>query len=214
MRLYGYWRSTATWRVRIALAHKGVAYEYVPVHLRRDGGEQNRPEFAAVNPMQRVPVLEWTEHDHTVRLVESLAIIEYLEERHPHDPLLPSDSFLRARARQLALVVTSGIQPLQNTGVQQYLETELHQDAKPWIRHWVGKGLTALETMTRETAGRFSIGDLPTIADVCLVPQLYFARRFGVDLAAYPTLVRIDAACSEIEAFQKAHAERQVDAEL
>ncbi len=213
MRLYGFWRSTATWRVRIGLGHKGIPYKYVPVHLVRDGGEQHRPEFRAMNPMRHVPVLEITEGGRTHHLAESLAILEFLEERVPSPPLLPADPFLRARARQLALLVASGIQPLQNTKVQQWVKSELRADEAAWARHWVTLGLDALEALTSETAGRYSVGDAVSFADVCLVPQLHFARRFGVDLARYPTLCRIEDICAELPAFAAAHADRQVDAE-
>jgi maleylpyruvate isomerase len=213
MRLHGFWRSTATWRVRIALEHKGIAYDYVPVHLVRGGGEQHREEFRAMNPMRHVPVLELTEGGTTHHLAESMAILEFLEERAPSPPLLPADPFLRARARQLALLVVSGIQPLQNTKVQQWVKNELHADEVAWAHHWVTLGLDALEVLTRETAGRFSVGDAPSFADVCLVPQLHFARRFAVDVARYPTLEAIEGACSSLPSFVAAHADRQIDAE-
>lgn len=209
MKLHGFWRSSATWRVRIALAHKGIAYEYVPVRIERTGGEQDEAAFREKNPMGRVPVLEL---DDGRRLAESMAILEMLEETHPTPPLLPKDTFLRARARQLAMLVVSGIQPLQNTGVQHWVESELHADGSAWIHHWVGKGLAALETLTRETAGTYSLGDALSFADVCLAPQLYFARRFAIDLARYPTLVRIDETCAKLPAFEAAHANRQPDA--
>jgi maleylpyruvate isomerase len=208
MKLHGFWRSTATWRVRIALAHKGIVYEYVPVKIARTGGEQDEAPFREKNPMGRVPVLEMDGR----RLAESMAILEMLEETHPTPPLLPKDAFLRARARQLAMLVVSGIQPLQNTSVQHWVESELHADGPAWISHWVTHGLGALESLTRETAGKYSVGDEISFADVCLVPELYFARRFSLDLAPYPTLVRIDEACSRLPAFEAAHATRQPDA--
>jgi maleylpyruvate isomerase len=210
MRLYGFFRSTATWRVRIALAHKGLPYEYVPVHLRR--GEQHQPAFLEKNPIGHVPILELAIDGQERRLAESLAILELLEELHPEPPLLPADAFLRARARQLALLVASGIQPLQNTAVQLWVEQELHADAPAWSRHWVTRGLDALEKLTRETAGRYSVGDALSFADVCLVPQLHFARRFQVELAPYPTLLAIEAACATLPAFVQAHADNQPDA--
>jgi maleylpyruvate isomerase len=210
MKLYGFFRSTATWRVRIALAHKGIEHEYVPVHLRR--GEQHRPEFLEKNPIGHVPVLELTLDGRERRVAESIAILELLEELHPTPPLLPEDAFLRARARQLALLVASGIQPLQNTAVQLWVEQELHADAPAWARHWITRGLAAVETLTRETAGKFSVGDALSFADLCLVPQLHFARRVDVDLAPYPTLRAIDAACAPLPAFVRAHADNQPDA--
>ncbi|HEU4405123.1 MAG TPA: maleylacetoacetate isomerase [Polyangiaceae bacterium] len=213
MRLYGFWRSTATWRVRIALAHKGLAYEYRPVHLRRDGGEQNRDEFLALNPMRQVPVLEFEHEGQRVRLTQSIAILELLEELYPSPPLLPASALGRARARELAELVVSGIQPLQNTAVQRWVREALGADEAAWARHWVEKGLGALERRAAESAGRFLVGDALSFADLCLVPQLYFARRFAVDLAPYPTLTRVEAACAALPAFQQAHALAQPDAE-
>lgn len=213
MRLHGFWRSTATWRVRIALAHKGIVYEYVPVHLVRDGGEQHRPEFYELNPMRHVPVLELQVEGRTEHLAESLAILEFLEETNPTPPLLPADPFLRARVRQLALLVATGIQPLQNTKVQKWVRDQLHADEAAWARHWVTLGLDALEALAEQSAGAFCVGDQLSFADVCLVPQLGFARRFGVPLERYPTLCRIDATCARLPAFAAAHADRQPDAE-
>jgi maleylpyruvate isomerase len=213
MRLHAFWRSSATWRVRIALAYKNLPYEYVPVNLRKDGGEQNTSAFRAKNPMGRVPVLELDLDGTTRFLSESMAILELLEERWPEPPLLPRDAFLRARTRQLAMLVVSGIQPLQNTGVQLYLEDEMHVDATPWIRHWVTSGLAAVETLARETARTFAVADAPTFADACIVPQLFFARRFAIDLAPYPTLLRVDEACAKLPAFEAAHARNMPDAE-
>jgi maleylpyruvate isomerase len=214
MRLYGFWRSSATWRVRIALAHKNLPYEYVAVNLRKDGGEQNKPAFREKNPMGRVPVLEMDLDGETRLVSESMAILELLEERWPAPPLLPKEAFLRARARQLAMLIVSGVQPLQNTGVQIYIEDVMHADATPWIRHWVSSGLGAVETLARETAGTYAIGDDVSFADLCIVPQLFFARRFAIDLAAYPTLARVDAACAKLPAFEAAHANKMPDAEI
>lgn len=213
MRLYGYHRSTATWRVRIALAYKQLPYEYVPVHLTRGGGEQHRPEFRALNPMGHVPVLELEHAGKLQRVAESPAILELLEELWPSPALLPREPFARARVRQLASLVISGIQPLQNLKVQRYLRAELGADELAFCRHWVGLGLEALEALTKETAGRFSLGDELTLADVCLVPQLAGARRFNLDLSPFPTLCAIDAACAELEAFKQALPENQPDAE-
>ncbi len=210
MKLYGFFRSTASWRVRIALAHKGLDCEYVTVHLRR--GEQHQADFLEKNPIGHVPVLELILDGQERRVAESIAILELLEELHPAPALLPKDAFLRARARQLALLVVSGIQPLQNTAVQLWVEQELHADAPAWARHWVTRGLDALEKLTRETAGRYSVGDALSFADVCLVPQLHFARRFSIDLEPYPTLMAIDAVCAPLPAFVRAHADNQPDA--
>ncbi len=213
MKLHGFWRSTATWRVRIALAHKGLAYEYQPVNLRLGPGEQHAEQFRAVNPMRQVPVLEVEDGGQTFCLTQSLAIVEYLEDRWPAPPLLPEGRVARARARQIAEMFNSGIQPLQNTSVQLHVEGVLHANASAWIRHFVPRGIQAVEATLRETAGRFAVGDAVSIADLCIVPQLHFMRRLALDLTPYPTLVRIDAACADLPAFQHAHAGRQPDAE-
>jgi len=210
MRLFGFWRSTATWRVRIALAHKRIDYELTPVDLV--GREQHGSDFVARNPMRHVPVLALEEGGRTWHLAESMAILEWLEERYPDPPLLPRYALLRARARQLALMVVSGIEPLQNSKVQAFVRDELHADDAAWIKHWVGAGLDALEALVRETAGRFSVGDALSFADLCLVPELAFARRFGIDLGRLPTLLSIERACEQLDAFQHAHADRQPDA--
>jgi maleylpyruvate isomerase len=213
MKLYGFWRSTATWRVRIALAYKEIPYESLPVHLSRGGGEQHRADFVAINPMRHVPVLVVEDGARSHRIAESLAILEFLEERAPSPPLLPRDAFLRARTRQLALLIASGIQPLQNTKVQRHVRDDLHADAAAWTRHWVGKGLIAFDALARETAGQYCVGDALSFADVCLVPQLSFSRRFEVDLEPFPTLLAIEKRCAELPAFKKAHANNQPDAE-
>jgi maleylpyruvate isomerase len=209
MRLYSYWRSTASWRVRIALAYKGLAYEYAPVHLARAGGDQYADSYVAdVNAMSQVPVLETA----AGRIAQSLAIIAYLEEQHPEPPLLPAEPWLRARARQLAEIVNSGIQPFQKIPATSYVRDVLHGDGQAWAQHFIARGLRALERTARETAGTFLIGGHPTIADVCAVPQLYAARRFSVPLDPYPTLLRAEAACLELPAFTTSHPDRQPDA--
>lgn len=213
MKLYGFWRSTATWRVRIALAHHALAYEYYPVHLRKDGGAQNAPGFDALNPMRQVPILEIEDEGVVLRLTQSMAILEYLEERFPDKPLLPRDRAGRAQARRIAETVNAGIQPLQNTAVQIYVEQVMHADVNAWNQRWVGRGLAALEAMVKESAGRFAVGDAPSFADVFIVPQLYFARRFAIDLTNVPTLLRIEEACAGLPAFEAAHAEKQPDRE-
>lgn len=212
MRLHGFWRSTATWRVRIALAIKNVAHEYVPVDLARGDGEQHLPGFRALNPMRHVPVLELDGDGPLRHIAESMAILEYLEERFPEPPLLPADAVLRARARQLAMLVVSGIQPLQNTKIQRWLHTELHADEQAWTRHWVTLGLDALEDLATGTAGTYLVGDSLSFADLCLVPQLHFARRFGVDMDRYPTLIGVESTCAALPAFVAAHADNQPDA--
>lgn len=212
-KLFGYWRSTAAWRVRIALNLKGLAWESAPVHLLRGGGEQRMPAFLELNPQGLVPALKI---DGLV-LSQSLAIIEYLEETRPAPPLLPVDAAGRARVRGLAQLIASDIHPLNNLRVLQYLRDRLAVDESrrdEWYRHWVAAGLRALETrLAREPeTGRFCHGDAPGLADCCLVPQLYNARRYGCELDALPNILRIEAACVELEAFRTAAADVQPDA--
>ncbi|NTX03449.1 MULTISPECIES: maleylacetoacetate isomerase [Myxococcus] len=213
LRLHNYWRSSASWRVRLGLNLKGLPFEYVAVHLLKDGGQQNSDAYRAVNPMRTVPTLEWTEADGTVRrLSQSLAILEFLQDHAPSPSLYPEDAYLRARARMLAEYVNSGMQPMQNLSVLQRIKAELNGDDKAWGAYWNTRGLEALEKMVQPTVGRFCVGDSVTLADVCLVPQLYGARRFALDLSPYPTLLRIEAACAEHPAFQASHPDRQPDA--
>ena len=212
LKLYGYWRSSAAYRVRIALNLKGLDYEQVPVHLARDGGEQHRPEYAATNPQRLVPVLQ-----HGQRLIrQSLAIIEYLDELWPDPPVLPVAPRDRARARALALLVACDIHPLNNLRVLQYLEREYSaplSEREAWIRHWIEDGFAAFEAMLVEdlSRGEFCEGESPGIADCCLIPQVYNARRFGVSLDPYPNIRRIEAACLALPAFDAARPERQPD---
>lgn len=211
VRLHSYFRSSASWRVRIALAWKGIEYEYVPVHLVRDGGEQHSAAYRALNPLRSVPTLEID----GVVLAESLAIIEYLEETRPNPPLLPSDPVQRARVRQLAEVVNSGIQPVQNLRVLQKLGRDWNADDAArahWARHWIELGLEALEKLLERHSGTYSVGDDVTVADVCLVPQLYNARRFGVELAPFENVRRIEDALGQLPAFQAAAPDKQPDA--
>ena len=213
LRLYGYWRSSAAYRVRIALNLKQLPYEQVPVHLVRDGGEQHRPEFRALNPQGTVPVLQ--DGERSIR--QSLAIIEYLDELHPDPPLLPSTARDRARVRAIAQAVACDIHPLNNLRVMQYLERELGvaADARSdWMRHWMAQGLEAIEAMLvgHPSTGDFCEGEMPSLADCCLVPQLYNARRFALDLSRYPSLLRIEANCQALDAFRAALPEAQPDA--
>lgn len=213
VRLHGYWRSSAAWRVRIALNLKRLEWASAPVHLVRDGGEQRMPAFRALNPQGLVPALEI---DGLV-LTQSLAIIEYLEETRPAPPLLPAEPAGRARVRSLAQLVASDVHPLNNLRVLQYLQHTLEVDTPgrdAWYRHWVIEGLQALEArLAREPdTGLFCHGDAPGLADCCLVPQLYNARRFHCELDAFPTLLRIEAACGKLDAFRAAAPDRQPDA--
>ena len=214
LRLYGYWRSSAAYRVRIGLSLKGLAYESVPVHLIRDGGGQNRPEFARTKPQKLIPVLQ-----HGERFVrQSLAILEYVDEVWSQGTaLLPATARGRARVRALSLMVACDIHPLNNLRVLQYLEREWNAplpERDEWVRHWIREGFDAFEALLADdpSTGAFCEGDLPTMADCCLVPQVYNARRFGVDLAPYPAIRRIEAACLALPAFDDARPERQADA--
>ncbi len=212
MKLYGYWRSSATWRVRIALNFKEIPYEYIPVHLVNDGGEHRQDWYQALNPSQQVPTLEVELDGSTRHLGQSLAIMEFLEDFKADPAMIPSDLYLRARTRQLAEIVNSGIQPLQNMSVLNHLKA-LKIDPNAWSRKWISQGLTAYQTVVETTAGTFSVGDSPTWADACLIPQLYNARRFSIDLAPYSRLVDIEAACIELDSFKRAHADAQPDAQ-
>ena len=210
MRLYTYFRSSAAYRVRIALALKGLDYEPAFVNLLE--GEQRAAAYRAVSAQGLVPALE----DEANVLTQSLAIIEYLDERHPEPPLLPRDILGRARVRALALAIACDIHPLNNTRVLQYLEERLKLDREArlaWYRHWIAEGFEALERMLDHPAtGAFCHGDAPTLADVALVPQLANARRFGCELAPYPRITRIDAACGALPAFAQAAPANQPDA--
>jgi maleylpyruvate isomerase len=211
-RLHGYWRSSCSWRVRIALAMKELPFEYVAVHLLKDGGQQNAEAYREKNPQSMVPTLEVREDGRTHFLGQSLAILEWLEERHPSPPLLPADAYARAAVRQMAEAVNSSIQPLQNLAVLQHLKS-LGVDDRAWCQHWIGRGMAALERLAQQSAGTYLFGDSVTLADVCLVPQMYAARRFGLDPAVYPTLLRVEQTCAGLPAFQRAHADAQPDAQ-
>ena len=211
--LYSYWRSSAAYRVRIGLNLKGLAYETRPVHLVRDGGEQHADDYRALNPQALVPMLVGGER----RITQSLAILEYLDETFPKPALLPADTRGRARVRSLAMLVACDIHPLNNLRVLQYLKREngLEQPAiDAWMLHWMREGFAAMEAMLADApgTGTFCHGETPTIADCCLVPQLYNARRFALDLSPYPTLVRIEADCLALPAFDAARPENQPDA--
>jgi maleylpyruvate isomerase len=206
VKLYGYWRSSSTWRVRIGLHLKGAAFEVVPVNLL--AGDQRDPAHLARNPRGQVPVIEL---DDGTLLYESLAILAWADAVWPDPPLIPAGPLARARAWQAAEIVNSGIQPLQNLRILQQIDA-LGGSRVAWARDVIDSGLGGLEALAAETAGRFLVGDAPTIADILLVPQLYNARRFGVDLAPYPTLLAVEAACERLPAFQAAHPDRQPDA--
>jgi maleylacetoacetate isomerase len=200
--LFDYFRSSACYRVRIALNLKGVAYEAAPVNLLE--GAQREEAYRAANPQGLVPMLEIDGQ----RLTQSLAILDYLDATRPEPPFLPSDPAEQAHVLALGLTIACDIHPLNNLRVLKYLSRELEapQEARDaWYRHWIAEGLSALETLAAPRAGRFLYGDAPTLADICLVPQLYNARRFEVPLEAYPTLVQADAEANRLEAFAAAH---------
>lgn len=210
--LHSYWRSSCSWRVRIALHHKRLPFRYSAVNLLQE--EQFSEAHRARNPMTTVPVLEVEEGGETRRLVQSMAILEWLEERHPAPPLLPRDPAGRARVRAIAEDVNSSIQPYQNASTMKWLR-ERHPgagDDVAFTSHFLARTMTGLEAVVRDGAGRFCHGDEVTLADLFVVPQLYGARRFGVDVAAFPTLLRIEAACAALPAFVAAAPERQPDA--
>ncbi len=210
IRLHTYFRSSSAYRVRIALNLKGLAHELLPVHLVKDRGEQHKASFAARNPMRQVPVLEIGEGADAFHLTQSMAILEYLEERFPEPPLLPTGLEARARARELAELVNSGIQPLQNLDLRKTLH-KAGVPPDPIIQGYIQKGMEALERRAKETAGRFLVSDGVTFADILLVPQLYASARFGVPVAAFPTLARVGQECEALAAFQAAHPNAQPD---
>jgi maleylacetoacetate isomerase len=203
LRLYDYWRSSAAYRVRIALALKGLDYRAVPIHLLKDGGEQHGAEYVRINPQRLVPALD-VDGD---LLTQSLAIIEYLDEAHPTPKLLPGGPEDRARVRAMALAIAADVHPIQNLRVLNYLRTTLHQpeDAvQAWARHWIDAGLAAVAALVERSPmqGRYCYGDGVTLADVVLAPQLVNARRFGCDLAPVPRLVEIERALLLLPAFR------------
>ncbi|MBN9357233.1 maleylacetoacetate isomerase [Herbaspirillum huttiense] len=211
--LYSYFRSSASYRVRIALNLKGVPYETAAVHLLNQGGEQLLPAFTQLNPHALVPVLA----DQGKLLTQSMAMLEYLEERYPTPSLLPGDAFARAHIRELSLAIACEIHPLNNLRVLRYLKHALAVDEAQktaWIQHWIKLGFTALEQQLAAdtTRGHFCVGDAPTMADCFLIPQIFNARRFEVDMAPYPTLCAIEAACNALPAFEQAHPAQQPDA--
>jgi maleylacetoacetate isomerase/maleylpyruvate isomerase len=211
VKLYTYFRSSAAFRVRIALNLKGIAYESSFVHLAK--GEHRQPEYAAINPQALVPTLEL---DDGTRLVQSLAIIEWLDEKQPSPPLIPKDPLARARVRSLSYLVASEIHPLNNLRVLQHLKRlgQTQDQIDTWYRHWIADGLAKLEAeLVRPGTGKFCQGDAPGMADCCLVPQIFNARRFNSDLAPYPATVRVFENCMKLEAFDRAQPSKQPDAE-
>ena len=213
LQLYSYFRSSASYRVRIALNLKGLPFEYVPIHLLKDGGQQHAAEYQRINAAELVPSLVVDGH----AISQSMAIMEYLDETHAEPPLLPLDALGRARVRALAQSIACEIHPLNNLRVLQYLERDLKLEEASrttWYRHWVTLGLTAIEAMLAndQHTGVFCHGDTPGLADCCLIPQIANARRFHTPLDAFPTILRIESACLALDAFARAAPQVQPDA--
>lgn len=211
MKLYSYFRSSAAYRVRIALNLKGLAYDMEAVHLTKEGGRQHTAEFKQVNPQERVPALQLSSGD---VLTQSLAIIEYLDETHPEPALLPADALARAQVRAIAQIVACDIHPLNNLMVLQYLKRQMRHeqaDIDTWYHHWVIQGFTSIEAMIAPAP--YACGAHVTLADVCLIPQVFNARRLKVPLDNFPKIVAVETACLKLPVFDKARPENQPDAE-
>ncbi|XP_071164531.1 maleylacetoacetate isomerase-like [Mytilus edulis] len=202
--LYSYFRSSCSWRVRIALLMKKIDFEYSAVHLVKDGGQQRSEEYSTLNPMQQVPTLVINGQP----IAQSVAVLEYLEEAYPDPPLLPKDSLQRAKVREITETICSGIQPLQNLVVLQKIGDEKKNE---WGQFWINKGFVALEQLLNKTAGKYCLGDEVTMADLCLVPQVGNAIRFNVDMSKFPLISKINEELSKLEAFKKAHPFAQPD---
>lgn len=215
MKLYGYWRSSAAYRVRIALNLKQLSAEHISVHLVNNGGEQHSASFHQLNPQHLVPAFVDSGEQGELTLSQSLAIIEYLEDKYPDHHLLPSNIEDRAIVRSMAQAIACEIHPLDNLRVLQYLVNEMgvsEADKMRWYHHWIHVGFTALEVQLSQYSGRFCFGDTPSLADICLIPQVYNAKRFNLELAAYPNIVRIWHECQQLRAFADAAPEQQHDA--
>jgi maleylacetoacetate isomerase len=211
VKLYSYFRSSAAYRVRIAFNLKGLSCDMVSIHLQKEGGLNKKPDFRAINPQMRVPALQL---DSGEVLIQSLAIIEYIDETHPQPPLLPRDALERAKVRAIAQIIACDIHPLNNVGPLRYLKNQMGQDQAKidaWYHHWVLDGFDAIEAMLRP--GPYAFGSEISLADVCLVPQIYNARRLKVPLDRFPKIVAVDAACGKLAAFEQARPENQPDAE-
>lgn len=213
LKLYGYFQSSAAYRVRIALNLKEIPYELIPIHLTKDGGHQFTDDYTKLNPQQLVPTLI----DGDLSLTQSMAIIEYLEEAYPDIPLLPSDMAGKARVRALSQIVACEVHPLNNLRIRKYLVEDMglsEDQRQTWMENWIAKGFAAYETFLTTSAetGKFSHGDTPTMADICLIPQIFNARRIDQDLSPYPTILRIEEACQALPAFDKAQPKNQPDA--
>lgn len=207
-KLYDYFRSSAAFRVRIALNLKNISFEKIPIHLINNGGEQHSENYRAINPQELVPALQVDDQI----ITQSLAIIEYLEEQYPTPALLPHDPLQKAHVRQIALSICTDIHPLNNLRVLQYLTHTLkitEEEKNTWYQHWIAKGFDALEAWLKKTAGTFCFGETISLADVCLIPQINNALRFHCDLTSYPTLLKIFNYCKELPAFKNAWPEEK-----
>lgn len=211
LKLYNYFRSSASYRVRIALHYKEIDFEYVPVHLVKNGGEQRSENYRKLNPMAHVPTLVHGDF----ALAESMAIVTYLDQVFLKNPLFPSDAKLRGRTMQICEIVNSGIQPLQNLKITQDFDKNgwTPEQRDKWVQKWLLAGLASLEDVVSKSAGRFAVGDQVTAADAFIIPQMFSSRRFKIDTNAYPTLARIEKAALELPAFKKSHPEVQPDSE-
>jgi maleylacetoacetate isomerase len=210
MKLYNYFRSSASYRVRIGLNLKNIAYDYVPVHLVKNGGEQFSQAFLRKNPMAQLPCLEYNGH----YIAQSMAILFYLDELKPNPRLFPVDAIQKAKVIEICELINSGIQPLQNLAVLNELGSRYsagQAEKNSWSQHWINKGLTALEKLLSPTAGTFCFGNEVSAADCFLIPQMFASRRMGTDLSAFPTLLRIEKATSTMPPFQAAEPSRQID---
>lgn len=208
--LYNYFRSSTSYRVRIALHLKGLPFKYEPIHLLKDGGEQNKEPYRQINPAGGVPTLVYQGKT----IAESRAIIEFLDETFPQSPLFPADPFLKARAKQICDHINTSMHPMGNLKVLQYLENEFgysQEQKEKWVQHWLTPALQSLEKLVKETAGDYCIGNQTTVADLFLVPQMFTCLRFKVSLEAYPTLLAINERCLKLDGFIKAHPFRQID---
>lgn len=212
MKLYGYWRSSAAYRVRIAMHLKGLVFESIPVHLVKEGGEQHKASYSEVNPTHLVPTLV----DGDVRLHQSIAIIDYLDDKYPTTRVYPNDIVDKAKVKALALDIACEIHPLNNLRVQQYLGQEFSLqdvDKLTWSHHWMALGFKAIEAQLSSTSGDFCFGNSITMADICLVPQVYNANRFKLDMSDYPNIVKVAENCNKHAAFIAALPENQQDAQ-
>ena len=211
MKLYGYWRSSAAYRVRIALYMKGIDFESIPVHLVKNGGEQHSDNYVAINATHLVPTLV----DDNVTLNQSVAILDYLDAMHPQAPLYPEKPSDRALVLALVLDIACEIHPVNNLRVQQYLQKELNVsdgDKLAWSHYWMNVGFKAIESKLQQTSGLYCFGDTVTAADLCLVPQVYNAKRFNLDMSAFPNISKVVDNCNQLDAFKKALPENQKDA--